>query len=168
MFERTLIDLCRLEDGPIGKVQQQVFMLRNHSTKHSFRFRWPAVASNYSLSFSPSSGHLLPGSCKDVVLSFKPEAPIKMSPQEIKVSVVQISHQENAQAVDWDDRSTVIEYDADNKPLARPEPEPKVTEVNGTAKELSLKVFAVADNPRFECDTKPIQFRPTTMFQTRR
>ena len=29
------------------------------------------------------------------------------------------------------------------------------------------QVFAIADNPRYECDSKPILFRPTMMFQTR-
>ena len=29
------------------------------------------------------------------------------------------------------------------------------------------QVYAVADNPRFECDQKPILFKPTMMFQTR-
>ena len=65
---------------------------------------------------------------------------------------------------EWDDRPTTRDFSsADGTPVA--DPEPPVTDVAGTAKDLALKVFAIADNPKFECDLKPILFRPTMMFQ---
>jgi|AntAceMinimDraft_5_1070358.scaffolds.fasta_scaffold138863_1 hydrocephalus-inducing protein len=45
--------------------------------------------------------------------------------------------------------------------------EPNHSAANDQARQLPLRVFAVADNARYECDTKPITFRPTMMFQTR-
>lgn len=94
--------------------------------------------------------------------------------------------------VDWDDRSVVMDYEsppvtadmgskratpaqplqvqvAQQEPVARPEPEPSVADVPGTNKEVLLKVFAVADNARYECGAPAagILFKPTMMFQTR-
>lgn len=163
------VDELRLTDCPIGKPQQCVFVLRNHNAAKAFRFRWPATASP-NLSFSPSTGHLLPGSTKDIMLTFKADAPVKMAPQEVKLNLVQVQHPEGSQPVDWDDRSTVLDYAAvgeDGQPTARPEPEPSVTDVAGTSKDMALKVFAIADNPRFEADRSAIVFKATTMFQTR-
>ncbi|KAF5830389.1 hypothetical protein DUNSADRAFT_14652 [Dunaliella salina] len=56
-----------------------------------------------------------------------------------------------------------------SQPWTRPEPEPAVTEVPGSARELALQVYAVADNVKYECGAAPegIVFRPTMMFQTR-
>lgn len=34
-------------------------------------------------------------------------------------------------------------------------------------RELLLRLHAVADNARYECEAGPIAFRPTMMFQTR-
>ena len=64
------------------------FVLRNFSTSKAFRFRWPAALPN--LTFSPSVGHLLPGGSKDVTVTFKAGTPVKLQPQEAKVSLVQI------------------------------------------------------------------------------
>jgi hydrocephalus-inducing protein len=49
------------------------------------------------------------------------------------------------------------------------EPEPKVSDVAGTAKDIELKVFATADNARYTCGAPPegILFKPTMMYQTR-
>jgi hydrocephalus-inducing protein len=51
----------------------------------------------------------------------------------------------------------------------RPEPEPAVQEVAGSARDLVLKVYAVADSARYECSAPPtgILFKPTMMFQSR-
>lgn len=47
------------------------------------------------------------------------------------------------------------------------EVEPAHTVVPGTAREIGLKVFAVADNARYEASVSSVTFRPTMMFQAR-
>lgn len=164
----------RLQDGPVGRPVQAVFALRNHSTTKSFRFRWPAPGapgSNPHLSFSPAVGHLLAGSSKDVTLTFTADKPVKLQPQDVKLALVQIVHAADAQPVDWDDRSVVVDYGlppgTDGQPAARPEPEPKVTDAAGSTRELLLRVYATADNAKYACEEGPIIFKPTMMFQTR-
>jgi|LauGreDrversion4_1035100.scaffolds.fasta_scaffold295269_2 hydrocephalus-inducing protein len=79
-------------------------------------------------------------------------------------SLSPLQHKEGVNPVEWDDRPTTRDFSsAEGASVA--DPEPQVTDVAGTAKDLALKVFAIADNPKFECDVKPILFRPTMMFQ---
>ncbi len=173
-------DELRLADCPVNKPHSIAFVVRNSSASKTFRFKWPTTIAG--LTFSPSIGHLPPGCSKDVTVTFCAAAPVKMQPQDVKMATVQIQYKDAAVAAAaaegsaWDDRSTVIDYSAAPaggkdaaaaEPVAKAEPEPAATDVSGTAKDVSLKVFAVADNPRFECDAKPILFRPTMMFQTR-
>ena len=82
------VDELRLADCPVGKPHSIAFSLRNFSATKVFRFRWPAAVPN--LTFSPAVGHLLPGSSKDVTVTFKADAPVKLQPQEVKLSLVQI------------------------------------------------------------------------------
>ena len=171
------LDELRLADCPVGTPHSIAFCLRNFSAGKTFRFRWPAVSPN--LTFSPAVGHLLPGSSKDITVTFKADAPVKLSPQEVKLSLMQVQHKEGVRPVEWDDRPTTRDYSAasagggggsgaaPSEPASVADPEPAVTDVAGTAKDLPLKVFAIADNPRYECDDKPILFRPTMMYQTR-
>ena len=168
------LDELRLQDGPVGRPVQAVFTLRNHSASKHFRFRWPAAGaagSNPCLAFSPAVGHLMAGSSKDVTLTFSAEAPVKLSPHDVKLTIAQITHAAEAHAVDWDDRSVVVDYGLgvgpDGLPVAKPEPEPQVTEVAGSGRELLLHVFATADNARYTSEAGPIMFKPTMMFQTR-
>lgn len=46
-------------------------------------------------------------------------------------------------------------------------PEPHFAAVAESAREVPLKVFAVADNARYECSVSAITFRPTMMYQAR-
>ena len=82
------MDELRLSDCPVGKPHSIAFSLRNFSAAKSFRFRWPAVVPN--LVFSPAVGHILPGTSKDITVTFKADAPVKLQPQEVKLSLVQI------------------------------------------------------------------------------
>ena len=44
-------------------------------------------------------------------------------------------------------------------------PEPHHEAEGEDAKEVALKVHAVADNNRFECEASTVTFRPTMMYQ---
>lgn len=46
-------------------------------------------------------------------------------------------------------------------------PEPEVEMAENSGKEVALKVFAVADNNRYECSVQTATFRPTMMYQAR-
>ncbi|KXZ49496.1 hypothetical protein GPECTOR_21g722 [Gonium pectorale] len=186
------LDTLRLPDGPVGRPVVAVFTLRNHSTTKNFRFRWPVPGAPVNegggkhgkekdkdkdggispyLTFSPAVGHLLAGSTKDITLTFSAAAPVKLQPQLVKLALAQINYPAAAQPVDWDDRSVVVDYGLpqgpNGQPVARPEPEPPVSEVSGSGRELLLNVHATADNARYSCETGPIVFKPTMMFQTR-
>ncbi|EFJ42226.1 hypothetical protein VOLCADRAFT_67248 [Volvox carteri f. nagariensis] len=174
MLPNDALDVLRLQDGPVGRPVTAVFALRNHSAVKNFRFRWPAPgapSSNPHLTVSPAVGHLLAGSSKDITLTFSAAAPVKLQPHDIKVALMQINHAAGTQPVDWDDRSVVVDYGLppgpNGQPLATPEPEPPVTDVAGSTRELVLHVHACADNAKYSCEAGPIVFKPTMMFQTR-
>lgn len=156
------LDELRIPDGPLGPPRLAVFSLRNHSGAKNFRFRWPT--NHPTLSFSPATGHLLAGATKDITLTFKPAGPVKLAGEPLKMAMTQINHvppkdapkgAPPPQPVDWDDRSTVLTYPpggaGDAAPVAKPEPEPSVQDVAGSAKELVLKVWAAADNAKYDC-----------------
>ena len=46
-------------------------------------------------------------------------------------------------------------------------PEPTHTAKDSEAKDIALTLHAHADSTRYECETGPIQFKTTTMFQSR-
>eukprot|EP00798_Chlamydomonas_sp_ICE-L_P006741 gene6741-3411_t len=133
------LEQLKIPDGPLSVPRVQTFAIMNHSATKTMRFKWPPAA-HPTLSFSPAIGHLLPGCTKDITLTFLTESPVQLSPQEVKMSITQINPKE---------------------------PEPAVTEVPGTTKDIPLKIFATADNAKYECDVSPVMFRPTMMFQTR-
>ena len=162
------VDELRMQDCPVGQVgRSEDFVLKNHTSAKSFRFKWPAPGPN--LSFKPAIGHLLPGASKTITVTFKAEAPVKLSPLDVKVNVAEIQYKPGQTPLDWDDTSTIMDYGegSTGQPVPKQEPEPAVTDVAGTAKDKLLRVFSVADNAKYECDLKPILFRPTMMFQTR-
>ncbi|KAJ9512718.1 hypothetical protein QJQ45_019009 [Haematococcus lacustris] len=174
------LDELRLADCPVGTARQVVFCLHNHAAKH-FKFRWPTNIPG--LTFSPATGHLHAGASKDISLTFQAQAPVKLSPQPVKLALVAIDYLPTApglppQPVNWDDRGVLATFSSTSSPTSaskpqqpamQPEPEPSVKELAGSSKELVLKVYAVADNARYECSAPQsgIQFRPTMMFQTR-
>ena len=54
-----------------------------------------------------------------------------------------------------------------NIPIEDPVPEPENSLVDKTEKTLNLKTSAIADYTRYECETKEIFFKPTSMYTTR-
>lgn len=171
LLPNNSLDELKLADGPVGKPRQAVFSLRNHNMEKMFRFKWPAAP---NLTFSPAIGHLLPGSSKDITVTFLADVPVKLNPQEVKLALMQITHKEGVAVQDWDDRSVVVDYSAADsqggQPSTRPEPEPAVNEVAGTAKELPLKVrlqmiMLVAGKawPQADCSNVPVTYAITSL-----
>eukprot|EP00955_Chlamydomonas_euryale_P017652 188684-Chlamydomonas_euryale.AAC.1 len=142
-------DELRLADCPVGVPVSHVLVLHNHARGKAFRFAWPD-ASTVGIRVSPSAGFLLPGACKDVTLTYTPTARAKLAPHELKLALVGITPAagggDATDLPDWDDRSTVLDYGASaagagggGQPVARPEPQPKVADVPGSAKDMLLK-----------------------------
>ena len=59
---------------PISEARSLTFTLANYSDSNIIRFKWPSVAG--ILTFTPSLGHIYPGSSKDItatLMSTKPK-----------------------------------------------------------------------------------------------
>lgn len=140
-------DELHFEDTAIGEDREISFLLQNLSST-LYRFEIPEVD---SLSFAPHKGHVPSKTYKRLRARFSPSSAMKHKGTEIKMELAGIEAKyEGLDA--WDSLS---DYD---------EPEHSRTSDGRT---LSLKVYAVADNSRFEVDEQPIVFRPTMMFQRR-
>ena len=164
-----LDDEIRLPDLPIaGDPYEMIFSVVSHAQQR-VRFAFPEVyqclpegekdeRDNKGITFSPSIGHLEPGEKKDVVLCFNPKEAVKLDAHDISLSVSEIKYVDatSGPAGSWDNTITVEE-----------KTEPAFETVSQSEDAISLKVFAVADNAKPECDTGPINFKPTMMFQSR-
>lgn len=104
--------------------------------------------------FTPSLGHLRAGSSRPITATFLPTEPAAHDPLELSLAMQPIKYaSEVPRDLDWD--------------VALGSEEPPYAPTGGAAKAVPLRVYAVADSARFECDLKPVNFRPTMMFQTR-
>eukprot|EP01018_Ginkgo_biloba_P036849 Gb_10291 [translate_table: standard] len=159
------------EDCPIGSSVSVRFSMKNNSDKH-WRFAWPEIP---WLKFCPSSGHLPARMLKDISVKFSPMEAIEYIDHEIKLQFCNILYGGNLQVEGWDDMSTCSAPSTSSRgslPASSLSPECKVEPayevVKGSNKTLLLRLHAIADDARYECDTKMINFKSTMMFQTRR
>jgi hydrocephalus-inducing protein len=156
-------DVVQLPDCAIGKVEQVDIGVRNHSGKH-FRLSWPAHA---NLVFSPAALHLHAHSTADVLLTFTSSSTVSLAPADVAVVVSEIQFPGGiVPSEPWfagSPKSSCVARAPDAPPLS----EPKVEIVKGSDKKLRLKVFAVADDCKYECATREVNFKATPMFQTR-
>merc|ERR1712232_844865 len=125
-------------------------------------------------------GHVLPKSQKPIVFSFCPQDRLSAKDVVVATSVSSIAYLGEAEA--WDDSMRTVEYgtspatspkhgDADDtggdstqgEGTVKPEPEHQI--LDGTTKELVLKLSAAADQRTYTCSTEKIHFAPTVMFQ---
>lgn len=143
-------DELRFGEGPLGAPRSVTFLVNNH-TSTDWRFTWPAPA---ALTFTPSVGHLRAGASRPVTATFHPQEPVAHDPLELALSLAPIKYAtEVPRNLDWD--------------VALGSEEPAYAAAGGPAKSVPLRVYATADTARFECDLRPVNFRPTMMFQTR-
>ncbi|KAL0040642.1 hypothetical protein WJX79_000331 [Trebouxia sp. C0005] len=153
-------DELRLPDLSLNQTGRTAFVLHNMSDK-PYRFEWAALA---PLTFSPSVGHLPAGAVKDIVVTYLSDKPLQLKAAVAALKAAQLKMLPGAAASDWDNRVPA------GSPGGTAAPEPKLELAN--AKEappvsLPLKVSVVIDDACVECDTGPINFKPTVMFQTR-
>jgi len=176
-----LDDELRFDDGPVGKSREVAFTVKNNSKRH-WRFEWPENTADFK--FAPRVGHLHAGTSKTVVLTFAPSAPATHAPAELAMSLVPISYEPAGAPApgDWDDTMKVdkeVEEEVEGSDgqtetvtktvkVVVEEPAHVTSTADGAeARQVPLRVYATADNARYECDVKPVTFRPTMMFQAR-
>ena len=162
-------DEIHLPDLPIaGEPYETIFSVVSHAQQR-IRFAFSEVhqclaegekdeRDNKGITFSPSIGHLEPGKRKDIVLSFSPKEATKLDSFDIPLSISEIKYV---------DANPGIQSSWDNTITVEDKVEPAFETVSQSEDSISLKVFAVADNAKPECDRGPINFKPTMMFQSR-
>eukprot|EP00898_Chlorokybus_atmophyticus_P005824 jgi/Chlat1/6242/Chrsp44S05765 len=144
-------DELHFGDGAVGEERTVQFLLKNHSGR-LWRFAWPTAIQH--VTFTPAIGHIHKGGEKAVTAVFRPEEPAFYNNTEALLALSAIEY--DGDVVEWDDTHTSM-------------PEPAYLPVDGGKldKKVVLKVHGVADNARYECDAKPVVFRPTMMHQAR-
>ncbi|KAK9824158.1 hypothetical protein WJX72_008157 [[Myrmecia] bisecta] len=153
-------DELRIPDCQLNSPVTIAFTLHNHSEK-LYRVEWPP---SVNLTFRPSAAHLLPGCSKSVTVTFQAEKALALKGSPVALKTSQVRYK-SGEPTEWDNTIPEGASAADTEPAV--EVVAGATKAESTAKDLPLKVFAVADDARFECDAGGITFKPTMMFQTR-
>lgn len=101
----------------MGESRQVVFTLKNHSQTNTVKFHWPSLP---SLIFTPSMGHIKPGTSKDIAVVFKPQnKPQSFIAQKVSGKLCKVSFsQPLCQIPDWDDRMKSVRWV--NRPPTQP------------------------------------------------
>ena len=161
----------RIPDTSVrGDAYERVFSLRSHS-KEKVKFEFPEVHAllpegeedqreNFGLTFVPSAGHLEPNEKKDVVLRFAPREVTELAEHAVALAVSEIKYV-------GEQAAAPSQGSWDNAPRVEERPEPAHETVSLGDGSIALKVSAVADDAKPECDLGPINFKPTMMFQSR-
>lgn len=179
MDEVTLEDLPGDLDGIIsfgdchvGEERSLAFSLCNHST-NVLRYVWP---SHTDVTFSPSVGHLAPNASRAISATFRSGVPVEHAELKLACKVVHIMYTNPSSAgCEWDSgahtvRWATVEEKARGaaKKIVEAEPEPAYEAMDDTTPmELDLRINAIADVTRLQCDTSAVRFKTTMMFQTR-
>ena len=167
-----LDDELRLTDTCPGTPAEASFTLTNQSAAH-LKFQWNTDAQELSsVTIKPSAGHLHQGMTKTISVKFAPTETTHLVAVKLPLKLVPIEYEESDSAFpDWDDSQVTLAYPEEGGEDAEPEccmlPEPTHTAKDSEAKDIALTLHAHADSTRYECETGPIQFKTTTMFQSR-
>ncbi|KAJ3596852.1 hypothetical protein NHX12_003252 [Muraenolepis orangiensis] len=151
------------------------FTLTNHSADEAWRFEWPAPTAQ--LTFSPQVGHLHAGTSKEVSVTFTSPQPASLVGQRVVARLCRVEFDRPTEEVaDWDDRCLTVQWSlvpagAAQQPAANKvvttEAEPPFCLVEGSQRDLELRVSAVCDYARFSCDSEAVRFTDTRLFQSR-
>ncbi|XP_051727085.1 hydrocephalus-inducing protein homolog [Ctenopharyngodon idella] len=167
-------DLLDFRDCHVGRTYQETFTMTNPSSSKVLRFEW--LPNDPQLSFSPQVGHLHAECSKVVTVTFCSEQPIVLNAQTIKCKLSSITfHQPVDQVPDWDDCHRTVKWvDADKssqqpnkRKVVATDPEPPHSVVENSSREMELMVSATCDYVKYQCDTGPIRFKDTMLYQTR-
>ncbi|CAE7461684.1 Hydin [Symbiodinium sp. CCMP2592] len=138
----------------------------NNSGKNVLRFQFPETLPaplSDCLQITPSVGHILPGMKKSISFTYRPTESMQADvPLPVQVAGITPDGDVQDQG-DWDD--TRMEEVEGEEPA--PVSEPAHAVVEGTAREMPLRILAAADQMAYECGTERIHFSPTVLFQTR-
>lgn len=142
--------VLRLPDCALGEQQVIDFRLQNNASA-ALRVTWPTHA---NLTAEPATQHIPAGTIAPMRITFAATTAAALNGVDFVATAAQITTADgSAPTASWRSDSG--------------EPEPKVTAVKGTEKKAPLKVFAVANDARYECATREVAFKPTPMFQAR-
>ncbi|TRY66381.1 hypothetical protein DNTS_003349 [Danionella cerebrum] len=167
-------DLLNFGDCHVGQTYQESFTMINPSSSRVLRFEW--LPNGPQLIFSPRIGHLHAECSKVVTVTFCSELPIDLKAQTIKCNVSSITFQQPVDQVpDWDDCHRTVKWVDVDKPIQQPtkrkivatDPEPLHSVVENSSKEVELRIIATCDYVQYHCDTRPILFKDTMLYQTR-
>ncbi|XP_073706753.1 hydrocephalus-inducing protein homolog [Garra rufa] len=170
----SLSDLLDFGDCHVGRTYQETFTMTNPSSSKVLRFEW--LPSGPQLSFSPQVGHLHADCSKVVTVTFCSEEPIVLNAQTIKCKLSSITYQQPVDQVpDWDDCHRTVKWVDVDKSTQQPtkrkveatDPEPPHSVVENSSREMELIVSATCDYAKYQCDTGPIRFKDTMLYQTR-
>ncbi|KAG7269215.1 LOW QUALITY PROTEIN: hypothetical protein CRUP_011854 [Coryphaenoides rupestris] len=176
---RGELAVLHLGDCQVGRPRREHFTVTNHSADTAWRFEWPAPTAH--LSFSPRVGHLHAGCSKEVSVSFSSPQPASLAAQRVAASLAQVAFDRPIEEVaDWDDRQRTVQWvpaapgppqqpTAHNK-VVKAEPEPPCRVVEGSQRDLELRVSAVCDYAKFSWDSDDdgaVRFRDTVLYQSR-
>lgn len=174
-------DKLGLGDCPVGVEKQVSFQLNNRAAEaRRFEFNLEGVENAENFSFSPAVGHIRGHDSKAIMLTFKPDAPVKLEALEITCALDGIQYT-NEPPAEWDDRMRSVKFVDEEPPedagedyvpkqqrVEEADPEPEHEIIEETHADKVLKIDVVADYGRLECGTSEIQFKSTMMYQTRR
>ena len=88
----------------MGQSKTITFTLRNLSTVPR-KFAWQSIA---GLTFSPSVGHLLPRSAKNITATFSPSEASSYEAEAVSLDLKRIQY--TGEYDDWDDSMKVVKY----------------------------------------------------------
>ncbi|XP_069696767.1 hydrocephalus-inducing protein-like [Periplaneta americana] len=177
----------------IDKMKKRCFRIINHSDVDTYRFEWE---SHPNILFTPTVGHILPSTTKDIVATFLSSEPVNLKKILLKFKVAKIICTEKKKALTaWDDRQSVIKWvsnidddEADNSKESRKTlgggcvnivenrrmlrkiidavDEPDHEVIDGTVRDVLCHISAVADYTKYECSTDEIHIKDTLMLQS--
>jgi hydrocephalus-inducing protein len=107
------------------------------------------------LTIEPMAGFVQPAARQPITLTLLPKGPFKAEQIPLVARTVGVQFEEA------EDPSPKVNDDAEE------DKEPPFTELEGTQRELPLRVSAAADEQSLECDIEDINFKPTVMFGTK-
>ncbi|XP_054864966.1 hydrocephalus-inducing protein homolog [Amphiprion ocellaris] len=176
--EEENYEVLNFGDCNVDWPYQESFTLINHSSSQVARFEWPPPGPY--IVFSPQVGHLHAGCSKEVTVTFRSSQPLTLSRESARCKICQVEFQQPLEQVaDWDDRKRTVQWlssskqtlDGSQQPaknkVMKTDPEPSCSVVDGSQRELDLRISAVCDYVKFSCNTDSIHFKDTMLYQTR-
>ncbi|KAK0151856.1 Hydrocephalus-inducing [Merluccius polli] len=168
-------EVLHFGDRQVGHPCREHFTMTNHSSCVALRFEWPA--STPHITFSPQVGHLHAGCSKEVSITFSSPQPVSLVGRRVAARLCQVEFDRPTEEVaDWDDRQRTVQWPlvptgapqepAKNK-VVKTAAEPACSVVEGSQRDLELRVSAVCDYAKFSCDSDAIRFKDTVLYQTR-